>query len=338
MAIGDSYRIQDMAIGDSYRIQARPPYPAADSENSVAVPNYSRNSVAVPNYSRLLLPLPFLLLALLAGGLAVAQAPPTLAEAQREAAAARQRSERLESQARRATGEAAPGQCRGGRPRRPDRGGGGRHHRRPVADRPDRAPQRRPARPARRRPGLADPAHRGAPDDGAAAAGAGAGPARLARRGGPRPGPARLVAAGDPRPHRRRPRRDGARAEAAPRGGRGGGSAERRPPRPAAAPSRPGPLRARPALALGHADAVRRPGIRSRPRFRRGGARARRARRHPRLPGPPRPPPRRPARSGAAPRRPAARPRRRSATCFPSRAASSPAPARFPTPGSMPAA
>ncbi|HEX8622022.1 MAG TPA: peptidoglycan DD-metalloendopeptidase family protein [Allosphingosinicella sp.] len=47
------------------------------------------------------------LLTLLAGGLATAQAPPTLAEAQREAAAARRRSEALESQARRATGEAA---------------------------------------------------------------------------------------------------------------------------------------------------------------------------------------------------------------------------------------
>lgn len=53
--------------------------------------------------------LPALLIALLAGGWAAAQegGAPTLAEAQREAAAARQRSERLESQARRATGEAA---------------------------------------------------------------------------------------------------------------------------------------------------------------------------------------------------------------------------------------
>lgn len=52
---------------------------------------------------------PTLLIALLAGGWAAAQesAVPTLAEAQREAAAARQRSEKLESQARRATGEAA---------------------------------------------------------------------------------------------------------------------------------------------------------------------------------------------------------------------------------------
>jgi septal ring factor EnvC (AmiA/AmiB activator) len=49
---------------------------------------------------------PFLLLTLIGGDLA-AQAPPSLAEAQREAAAARQRSEKLESQARRATGEAA---------------------------------------------------------------------------------------------------------------------------------------------------------------------------------------------------------------------------------------
>lgn len=53
--------------------------------------------------------LPALVIALLAGGWAAAQeaGAPTLAEAQREAAAARQRSERLESQARRATGEAA---------------------------------------------------------------------------------------------------------------------------------------------------------------------------------------------------------------------------------------
>ena len=50
-----------------------------------------------------------LLLAMLSGGWAVAQAPagPTLAQAQREAAVARKRSEQLEGQARRATGEAA---------------------------------------------------------------------------------------------------------------------------------------------------------------------------------------------------------------------------------------
>lgn len=47
------------------------------------------------------------LLALLAGGIALAQQPPTLAEAKREAAAARQRSDLLERQARQATGEAA---------------------------------------------------------------------------------------------------------------------------------------------------------------------------------------------------------------------------------------
>jgi septal ring factor EnvC (AmiA/AmiB activator) len=46
-------------------------------------------------------------LSLGAGGLAVAQAPPTLAQAQREAAAAKRRSDLLERQARRATGEAA---------------------------------------------------------------------------------------------------------------------------------------------------------------------------------------------------------------------------------------
>lgn len=52
--------------------------------------------------------LPTLLIALLAGGWAAAQeGAPTLAEAQREAAAARQRSDRLEGEARRATGEAA---------------------------------------------------------------------------------------------------------------------------------------------------------------------------------------------------------------------------------------
>ena len=53
--------------------------------------------------------LPALLIALLAGGWAAAQegVAPTLAEAQREAAEARRRSETLESQARRATGEAA---------------------------------------------------------------------------------------------------------------------------------------------------------------------------------------------------------------------------------------
>jgi septal ring factor EnvC (AmiA/AmiB activator) len=47
------------------------------------------------------------LLALFVGDLAVAQAPPTLAEAQREAAEARRRSDLLEGQARRATGAAA---------------------------------------------------------------------------------------------------------------------------------------------------------------------------------------------------------------------------------------
>lgn len=46
-------------------------------------------------------------LALVAGDFAIAQAPPTLAEAQREADAARRRSDLLERQARRATGEAA---------------------------------------------------------------------------------------------------------------------------------------------------------------------------------------------------------------------------------------
>jgi septal ring factor EnvC (AmiA/AmiB activator) len=51
--------------------------------------------------------LPALLAALLAGDLAIAQAPPTLAEAQREAALARRRSEQIERQARLATGEAA---------------------------------------------------------------------------------------------------------------------------------------------------------------------------------------------------------------------------------------
>jgi murein hydrolase activator len=53
--------------------------------------------------------LPTLLIALLAGGWAAAQeaGAPSLADAQREAAAARQRSDRLEGQARRATGEAA---------------------------------------------------------------------------------------------------------------------------------------------------------------------------------------------------------------------------------------
>jgi septal ring factor EnvC (AmiA/AmiB activator) len=53
--------------------------------------------------------LPCLLVALLAGGWALAQAPggPTLAQAQREAAEARRRSELLERQAQRATGEAA---------------------------------------------------------------------------------------------------------------------------------------------------------------------------------------------------------------------------------------
>lgn len=44
---------------------------------------------------------------MLAGDLAVAQAPPTLAEAQKEAAIAKRRSEMLERQAQRATGEAA---------------------------------------------------------------------------------------------------------------------------------------------------------------------------------------------------------------------------------------
>jgi septal ring factor EnvC (AmiA/AmiB activator) len=50
---------------------------------------------------------PAVAFALLAGDLAVAQAPPTLAEAQREAAVAKRRSDLLERQARRATGEAA---------------------------------------------------------------------------------------------------------------------------------------------------------------------------------------------------------------------------------------
>ena len=50
---------------------------------------------------------PIFLFALLAGDLAIAQAPPTLAEARQEAAAARRRSDALERQAQRATGEAA---------------------------------------------------------------------------------------------------------------------------------------------------------------------------------------------------------------------------------------
>ena len=52
---------------------------------------------------------PFLLVALLGGGWAVAQAPagPTLAQARQEAVAARRRSELLEREAQRATGEAA---------------------------------------------------------------------------------------------------------------------------------------------------------------------------------------------------------------------------------------
>ncbi|MEA3054537.1 MAG: murein hydrolase activator [Sphingomonadales bacterium] len=54
-----------------------------------------------------LTPIFLVAVALLAGDLAFAQQPPTLAEAQREAAAARQRSDQLERQARRATGEAA---------------------------------------------------------------------------------------------------------------------------------------------------------------------------------------------------------------------------------------
>lgn len=49
---------------------------------------------------------PVLALALLAGDIAIAQAPPTLAEAQREADVARRRSDVLERQAQRATGEA----------------------------------------------------------------------------------------------------------------------------------------------------------------------------------------------------------------------------------------
>ncbi|MGZ8295585.1 MAG: hypothetical protein ACXWU4_00290, partial [Allosphingosinicella sp.] len=46
-------------------------------------------------------------LSLFAGDLAVAQQPPTLAEAQKEAAIAKRRSDLLERQAQRATGEAA---------------------------------------------------------------------------------------------------------------------------------------------------------------------------------------------------------------------------------------
>lgn len=48
-----------------------------------------------------------LIAASLAGGWAIAQAPPTLAEAQREAATAKRRSDLIERQAQRATGEAA---------------------------------------------------------------------------------------------------------------------------------------------------------------------------------------------------------------------------------------
>jgi septal ring factor EnvC (AmiA/AmiB activator) len=49
----------------------------------------------------------FLVAALLGGGWAVAQAPPTLAQAQQEASIAKRRSDVLERQAQRATGEAA---------------------------------------------------------------------------------------------------------------------------------------------------------------------------------------------------------------------------------------
>lgn len=55
---------------------------------------------------RRLLPL-FVIAALLGGGWAVAQQPPTLAQAQQEAAIAKRRSDLLERQAQRATGEAA---------------------------------------------------------------------------------------------------------------------------------------------------------------------------------------------------------------------------------------
>src|SRR3954453_13735211 len=89
-----------MKIGD--RHQLREPSPP---------PLRRRKLVPVPNFRKIRCLTPIFLAALaigpLAADLAVAQAPPTLAEAQREAAAARQRSDLLEAQPRRATGEAA---------------------------------------------------------------------------------------------------------------------------------------------------------------------------------------------------------------------------------------
>lgn len=94
-----------MEIGDSHPIQAPRPVPErATAGNGAAVTGLSPILQAMRG-----LILPTLLIAFLAGGWAAAQegGAPTLAQAQREAAAARQRSEQLESQARRATGEAA---------------------------------------------------------------------------------------------------------------------------------------------------------------------------------------------------------------------------------------
>jgi septal ring factor EnvC (AmiA/AmiB activator) len=83
-----------MAIGDSYRIPPRRPLRTAVTGNSVAVPKCFFMFVVVA-------------FGLLTGDLAVAQAPPTLAQAQQEAAAARRRTDLLEREAQRATGEAA---------------------------------------------------------------------------------------------------------------------------------------------------------------------------------------------------------------------------------------